>query len=264
MKTSQIKGVKYKVFEEKELREKLNMKEEDIQLVLEYQKTFPEMLKNNGEYINSARQLYIELGIDKSNWSRWIKKNIKENTFFIENKDWWGFVIMTNGNKVEDFKITVEFAKHLCMTAKTEKGYLFRSYFILMEKTLRNYEEWNKVREPEKQNANVLKSALKIWANKNFKDYDDKGIYAREFNMLNVNLTGKNASGIRRFVDAQDIQTREHLDTEVNKALDELQLFDINLLTCNMSFGERCNMIKQVCETKYINIKEEFTKEINN
>ena len=45
MKTVTINKIKVRIFEEKELREKLNMKEEDIEIVLEYQRTFPELLQ---------------------------------------------------------------------------------------------------------------------------------------------------------------------------------------------------------------------------
>lgn len=71
------------------------------------------------DLINSARELYLELGLDKSHWSRWIKRNMKQNNFFKENKDWWEFSIIENGNKVEDFKITKNFACYLINQAKT-------------------------------------------------------------------------------------------------------------------------------------------------
>ena len=33
-----------------------------------------------------AKELYLGLGLDQSNWARWVKKNIEENEFFVENK----------------------------------------------------------------------------------------------------------------------------------------------------------------------------------
>ena len=47
----------------------------------------------------SARELYERLGLDKSNWSRWSKSSIVHNPFALENVDYVGFVIMTNGNE---------------------------------------------------------------------------------------------------------------------------------------------------------------------
>ena len=82
----------------------------------------------------SARELYLGLGLDKSNWKRWAHANIVENEFFKESLDWIGFVIMTNGNETREFAITIEFAKHIAMMAKTEKAHAYRNYFIECEK----------------------------------------------------------------------------------------------------------------------------------
>ena len=89
-----------------------------------------------------------------------------------------------------------------------------------MEKALRNYEEWDKVRNPQRENANKLKSELKSWAIKNHMEADYNGLYSREFNLLNVCLTGLTALEIKSYIGYKDKQTREHLETEINKALD--------------------------------------------
>ena len=78
-----------------------------------------------------------------------------------------------------------------------------------------NYKEWNKIREPEKYHSNELKSELKSWAYKNFMNCDGQGIYAREFNMLNVCLTNKTALEIKLYLDYNDVNTREHLSKEI-------------------------------------------------
>lgn len=57
-----------------------------------------------------------------------------------------------------------------------------------------------------------------------------------------------------------DKQTRNHLAIDINKAIDSLQKMDINLLTCNVNFEGRNNMIKQICDSDYKHIKEEFNK----
>ena len=84
----------------------------------------------------SARELYSILGLDKSNWSRWSKQNIVDNPFAVENNDYVGFVIMTNGNETTDFALVLDFAKKLAMQVKTEKGELVRKYFIECERKL--------------------------------------------------------------------------------------------------------------------------------
>lgn len=90
----------------------------------------------NGQQVVSAREFYDYLGYDKSQWSRWYRKNILDNEFAIENADYQGFDTMSNGNETKDFVITVDFAKRLAMMARTDKGEEARLYFIECEKQL--------------------------------------------------------------------------------------------------------------------------------
>ena len=90
-----------------------------------------------GQQLVSARELYLGLGLDKSNWKRWYSKNIQSNDFFLENVDWTWFVMMTNGNETQDFAISIDFAKHIAMMARTEKSHEYRNYFIQCERKLK-------------------------------------------------------------------------------------------------------------------------------
>ena len=85
----------------------------------------------------SAREMYDTLGLDKSNWSRWTKKNILNNPFAVENNDYVGFVIMTNGNETTDYALTIDFAKKLAMQVKTVQGEMVRDYFLTCEEKLK-------------------------------------------------------------------------------------------------------------------------------
>ncbi len=91
---------------------------------------------DKGQKVVSARDLYLFLGYDKSQWSRWFKKNIIENQFAFENQDWVGFDIVSNGNETTDFALTLDFAKRISMMARTEKGEEVRKYFIDCENQL--------------------------------------------------------------------------------------------------------------------------------
>lgn len=91
-----------------------------------------------GQKLVSARELYLGLGLDKSQWSRWSKKNIEQNDFFKENVDWVGFDIVSSGNNTKDFAISLDFAKHIAMMARTEKSHEYRNYFIECEKVAQN------------------------------------------------------------------------------------------------------------------------------
>lgn len=81
----------------------------------------------------TARALYEFLEMDRSHFSRWSEKNIENNEFYEENVDWWGFAIVANGNECKDYRLTTDFAKHLCMESHSAKGKIARQYFIKVE-----------------------------------------------------------------------------------------------------------------------------------
>lgn len=88
--------------------------------------------------MTTARKLYEFLGMDKSNYSRWIRNNITENQFATENEDFVRFVIndeTPTGGKIarEDFRLSCNFAKKLSMMSKSEKGEQARQYFVRVE-----------------------------------------------------------------------------------------------------------------------------------
>ncbi|RTL10307.1 MAG: hypothetical protein EKK54_11580 [Neisseriaceae bacterium] len=86
----------------------------------------------------SARELYAKLELSLAVWARWAKKNIEENAFFLEHIDWEGFNIVLNGNETKDYMLSLDFAKHLCMQARTKVAHDMRNYFIECEKKAQN------------------------------------------------------------------------------------------------------------------------------
>lgn len=95
-------------------------------------------IKNeNGKQLVSARELYLGLGLNKSNWSRWYPKNISENEYFNQGTDFIGVRHNDEGNEVQDFAISLDFAKHIAMMARTEKSHEYRNYFLECEKALK-------------------------------------------------------------------------------------------------------------------------------
>ena len=274
MKVIQRNKIKFKVFFFFLLKEKLGMREDVVKVVLEYQDKFPELLQDKGEgFCINGRKLHeqlvedVKINKDKKvkgdKFTQWIKRridkyNFKENEDYIchsqncetQRKD--GQLGIT---VKKEYNITLEMAKQLCMIENNKIGLMCRKYFIIIEKTLRNYEEWDKVRNPQRENANKLKSELKLWAIRNHFDADYNALYSREFNLLNVCLTGLTALEIKSYIGFTDKQTREHLEIEINKALDFIQTFDINLIKLNKSFEDRSEMIKQICDITYPNLK---------
>lgn len=114
-----------------------------------------EIIKINYETENptvSARELYKELEI-KYDFTRWVNSNFKG---FIENVDFSRGHMDVNANRyggtqvVEDYDLTIDMAKHLCLMSKTEKGKICRQYLIDLDKA------WN---TPEQVMARALKMA---------------------------------------------------------------------------------------------------------
>ena len=105
--------------------------------------------EKNNKQVTRARELYDFLELESKNWSRWYRHNIEENEFFKESQDFQGFFIMKNGNETKDFWISIDMAKHLAMSQKTQKSFVLREYFIKIEQA------WN---TPEM----IMKRALEI------------------------------------------------------------------------------------------------------
>jgi len=85
----------------------------------------------------SSRELYLKLGHNVRRWVRWYAKNILENEWFLENRDWVSVPTLVHfGQGTTDFLVTVEFAKHIAMMAKTQKAHEYRNYLIACEKKL--------------------------------------------------------------------------------------------------------------------------------
>lgn len=97
-----------------------------------------------GKQLVSARELYLGLGLNKAVWSRWYKKNITEKEFFSENIDWIRVQHDVEGNEVQDFVISLDFAKHIAMMARTEKSHEYRNYFIECENAIQRLPQLSK------------------------------------------------------------------------------------------------------------------------
>lgn len=98
-------------------------------------------VNEDGKQLVSTKELYLGLGLNKAAWSRWYVTNIQKNDFFKENIDWLGVQQDVEGNETMDFAITLDFAKHIAMMARTPKSHEYRNYFIECE---------NKVKEQQK------------------------------------------------------------------------------------------------------------------
>jgi phage anti-repressor protein len=81
----------------------------------------------------TARELYEFLQMNRTQFSRWAKTNIECNSFYQKGQDWEGFDMMSNGNQTRDYRLTLDFAKHLCMLSRSARGKQARDYFVEVE-----------------------------------------------------------------------------------------------------------------------------------
>lgn len=101
----------------------------------------------------SARALHTGLEISRR-FSVWFETNSQG---FVENEDYTSVLsgtVVNNGahREIQDYSLSVDMEKHICLMSRTEKGKQIRQYFIDLEKA------WN---TPEQIMARALKVADK-------------------------------------------------------------------------------------------------------
>lgn len=89
--------------------------------------------------MTTAKKLYSFLELSPSNYSKWCKTNITENSFAEENIDYWAFVLNDEwgGQATTDYKLTAHFAKKLSVKGNSEKAEQAREYFTTVEERVK-------------------------------------------------------------------------------------------------------------------------------
>lgn len=109
----------------------------------------------NDQQLVSARELHKGLELKKK-FSSWAEQNFKD---FEENTDYTrapeGYLVQSgNGTvrKYDDYYLTIDMAKQLCMMSHTELGKKYRRYFIELER------KWNDPQEVVKRGYAILQN----------------------------------------------------------------------------------------------------------
>lgn len=164
-----------KKFTKKEL-ERLNCTEDDIFLVMKYQKLLP---MPDADFEMNARTLHgnLEVGRDVSTWitSRIRKYDFKENIDYkikyeSDNPN-LGDTDFTNFSPTQlsrmcvrkEYYLTANMCKELCTIENSELGKIARRYFILMEQIVIQNKEWLEIRDPEKIEYRNMCSKIDSW-----------------------------------------------------------------------------------------------------
>ena len=118
-------------------------------------------VKNDRQLVN-ARDLYKGLEV-KRRFSAWWEQNSKG---FEENEDFTSVLtstVVANGARkpIQDYLVTIDMAKELCMMSKIEKGKEVRKYFIQVEK------DWNSPDMIMHRALEVSNSRIKLLTAKN-------------------------------------------------------------------------------------------------
>lgn len=125
----------------------------------------------NDQQLASARDLYKGLEL-KRKFSLWAKDNFKG---FEEGIDYEGVLVSTPYNKlhpdklqtIQDYLLTIDMAKEVCMMSRTKKGKEIRKYFIQVEKN------WNNPDMVMNRALNIASTRVKLLQAQNDKLLED-------------------------------------------------------------------------------------------
>jgi phage anti-repressor protein len=234
------------------LIKKLGIKDNEvIELITTYNNILPILSEDGEGFCINARDLHKQLEVGRE-FAKWIKERIAKCDFR-ENEDFEVFVKIDEkgGRPSTEYNITMEMAKHLAMLQNNDNGKISRRYFIVIEKILKDAIKWELIRKPEKIKYKEMCEELKKYFQRNLNKEPMFYDYSNEADALNQICLGAKAKKIREYIDAQDKNTRDWLETKYNEYLDKLQ--DLNTMYLKMNFDKerRYDLIKQGFKALY-------------
>ena len=256
-------------FSRKEL-ERLNCSEEEVDLVLKYQKKLPILVGNNTleKFSVDARLLWEQLDKPQGDFSHWVKRKIVDKIIkgtkvksFVESIDFISFdkTVETENTNIttKEYSLTIDCAKNVSMMENTESGSLCRTYFILIEDIVVRNKEWLAVRDPEKEEYKKMSAEVDAWCLRIWHHHASRSEYAVEADMLNTIVTGKTSQQLKsEYGVASNDLIRDYLKKEHNEELLFLEQQNQVLLLMDMGFTERKNMLTKMHEVKFKSVEK--------
>lgn len=253
-----------KKFTRKEL-ERIGCTEDEINLVVQYQKKLPILVENDsikGFSVN-ARILWEQLECPQGQFTKWINRKFapygfKKNIDFSPSSQ-----ISLNGSasgikETVEYYLTIDMAKQLAMIDKKESGFIARKYFILMEDIVTRNKEWLAIRDPEKEEYKKMSAEIDAWCFRIWHNHASRSEYAVEADMLNTIVTGKTSQQLKsQYGIASNDLIRNYLKKEHNEELLFLEQQNQVLLLMDMGFTERKNMLAKMYEVKFKNSEKD-------
>lgn len=203
------------------------------------------------EGMTTARKLYSFLGLAQGQFSRWAKTNIIDNSFAVENEDYWGFDIYVEGNKTVDYKITDHFAKKLSMLSKSERGEQARNYFIGCEQSLKIAFKKQRAAELERAKGIAVRQALTKAIQQSSENERMHGhAYSTYTDVIYKSIFGKNAKQLREeFGITKKESMRDYFSEEDLVKIQNAEM----LVSALVGYGWGYNEIKEFILNKGIN-----------
>lgn len=243
-----------KKFTKKELQ-RLKCTDEEIELIMEYQRRFPIILDNEDnieKFCIDAKQLWENLDCPQGQFNKWVERKFKPYGF-VQTVD---FILIGQNCPIKEFAqggdvrsknylITIDMAKQLTMIDKKESGFIARRYFILMEQIVKDNKDWLDTRMPERKEYKDMCEALSNNIYKHSARSADKYDYSREANILNIIVTGSSAQAIRNYfgLSSQSELTRDSLEKDYNEKLAFLQKQNMIYLGMDIPIIKRVKML---------------------
>lgn len=161
--------------------------------------------EESGQQLVSARELHKKLNVT-TRFSKWVDQNFRD---FVEDEDFMsvtGVTLMPNGGTkpIQDYDITIDMAKELCMMTHSQLGKVYRKYFIEIER------RWNDPQE-------VIKRGYAYLQNQNLKLTIENKNLSEQNNLLAADNQKMKPKAI--FADAVSVSETPILIGELAKIL---------------------------------------------